>query len=334
MNDPDLARLLPDPAHDLPADRHHILREQLMSEIDQSDCEGTVTIPAPRRRRRVLIPALAGGLLTILVAGWLTSAFVFGVGRFWAGRTDAGQLLGRIALVASASTDIPPLDEIRDDQFVFIETYGGFSCWCGPNGWVPFEPGTRQVWQSVSLSRPGLLHRERDGESPDDVVIDPTSASLHYPSLRYLATLPTNPDLLLLKIYWENGSAGPNPQAEAFTTIGDLMRESVVPPDVAAALYQAAARIPGVEVVDDAVDALGRHGIAVARTHGGIREEWIFDRGSLQFLGERSVVVGEVEGPTPAGSSRSTASTRVGMVIGSTAVVARAIVDEAGKLPA
>ena len=112
-------------------------------------------------------------------------------------------------------------------------------------------------------------------------MIDAGQPGLHSPSLRYLSTLPTNPDLLLMKIYWENGSSGPDPQAEAFTTIGDLIRESVVPPDLAVALYQAAARIPGITVIDDAVDALGRHGIAVGRTHAGIRAEWIFDRETI-----------------------------------------------------
>ena len=73
---------------------------------------------------------------------------------------------------------------------------------------------------------------------------------------------------------------------------------------------------------------------AVAHTHAGIREEWIFDRTSLQFLGERAVVVGEVEGPTSAGSGGPSASTPLGTVIGSTAIVARAIVDKAGQLPA
>jgi Sigma-70 region 2 len=85
---------------------------------------------------------------------------------------------------------------------------------------------------------------------------------------------------------------------------------------------RAAARIPGITVVDDATDALGRHGIAIARTDGLSRTEWIFDRTGLQFLGERSVLT-EAMGPVPAGT-----------VTASTAIVARAIVDRAGQEPA
>lgn len=39
----------------------------------------------------------------------------------------------------------------------------------------------------------------------------------------------------------------------------------------------------------DAVDAAGRHGIAVSRSSQGTRYEWIFDRTSLVMIGEREV---------------------------------------------
>jgi hypothetical protein len=254
----------------------------------------------------LLIPALAGGLVVVLAAVWVTSALVLGVGRFWAGRTPAGELLGRIALVAANSDDLPPVGQVRDDQFIYIETYGGFGQ----------PPTQRQIWLSVDGSRPGLLHDPRvTGGGPDERLDPPAQPDLNAPTFRYLTTLPTDPDLLLLKIYQQTWGHGTNPQQEAFATIGDLIRESVVPPDLAVALYHAAARIPGVTVVDDSVDALGRHGIAVARTDGGDREEWIFDRNTLQFRGERDV-------------------TADGSVGGSTAVVSRAVVDHAGDLPA
>jgi len=98
---------------------------------------------------------------------------------------------------------------------------------------------------------------------------------------------------------------------------------SGVPPRLAQALYKAAARIPGITVVDDAVDALGRHGIAIARTDAGQRTEWIFNRNTLQFLGERTVAAEASPNWGPAGT-----------VLDSTAIVARSIVDRPGQLPA
>jgi hypothetical protein len=280
----------------------------------------------------VLIPALAGGFLTLILAAWTTSALVLGVGKFWSGSTEAGDLLGRIALVASSSTDIPPMDQIRDDQFAFIETYGNYyGVLLAKSGasFIPDAPHSRQIWLSVDGSQPGLL-RDPNVSSTDRVLGDPYTGPLSA-TLENLTTLPTNPDVLLAKIYKETWGAGPNPQQEAFTTIGDLIRESVVPPELAGALYRAAARIPGIEIIDDSVDALGRHGVAIARTDAGIRYEWIFEQNTLQFLGERQVLVDQTFGL--GGTPQVAGLPPVGAVVASTAIVARAIVDHAGQLP-
>lgn len=51
----------------------------------------------------------------------------------------------------------------------------------------------------------------------------------------------------------------------AFTPIGSFLGETVMPPENAAALHKAAAKIPGVTRKEDAVDAAGRHGVGIAR---------------------------------------------------------------------
>lgn len=295
------------------------------------------TAPSPRRRR--LIPALVGGGLAFVLAAWLTSAFLLGVGKFWAGRTEAGQLLHRAALVAASSTDLPPLDQIRDDQFIYYETYDawggyGYRERGGPIGWNPPEPHHRQVWISVDGSRPGLYRDDVGADLREEVRSEPPS--LFNPTPRYLATLPTDPDLLLLKIYWETRGKGPNPPQEAFAVIAGLISQPVVPPDLATALYQAAARIPGIEVVPEVEDALGRPGIAIARTHAGVRREVIFHTHTFEYLGYRVIVTPEAEEPfanwttVPEGFEPFPGG---GFVLGFTAVVARAVVDEPGQLP-
>jgi hypothetical protein len=142
------------------------------------------------------------------------------------------------------------------------------------------------------------------------------------PTYRQLASLPTDPDALLSKIYDLTQGRGDGSDAEAFTYIGDLLRESIAPPDVTAALYRAAAKIPGVIVVPDAVDAAGRHGFGVAHVSQGERSEWIFDSRTMQYLGEREYLVED----TPGG--------KAGMLTGTTAVITRGVVDKAGSLPA
>jgi hypothetical protein len=84
---------------------------------------------------------------------------------------------------------------------------------------------------------------------------------------------------------------------------------------VSAALYRAAALIPGVTVVADVTDAIGRHGVAVAFTYQGTRMEWIFNRQTVRYLGARHINVAD-------GATTSMA-----------AVVQRAFVDHAGQLP-
>ena len=106
----------------------------------------------------------------------------------------------------------------------------------------------------------------------------------------------------------------PRPE-EAFTTIGDLLREAITPPRVSAALYRAAALIPGVTVVADATDAIGRHGVAVAMTYQGVRSEWIFSKQTLHYLGEHDINLAN------------------GSTTGETAVLQRAFVNHAGQIP-
>jgi hypothetical protein len=89
-----------------------------------------------------------------------------------------------------------------------------------------------------------------------------------------------------------------------------------VPPRTAAALYRAAAFIPGVSVISHVTDAAGRSGVAVAwRTSGSDVDAWIFSPVTLQYLGERDY------------------NTATGAVNGESAVQQRAFVAKPGKLP-
>ena len=92
---------------------------------------------------------------------------------------------------------------------------------------------------------------------------------------------------------------------------------------LSAALYRAAALIPGVVLVPDSTDAIGRHGVAVARvdTVSGVRFEWIFDKNTLQYIGERQIQAITVH------------AMRAGTILSESAVLSRAIVDKAGQTP-
>jgi hypothetical protein len=123
------------------------------------------------------------------------------------------------------------------------------------------------------------------------------------PNARFMAGLPRDPHALLQRIYRESRGHGAGPDPEAFVFIGDLLRSGQVPGDLRAALYRAAAEIPGIQLIDRTANLAGSPGIAVGRDEGGgMRRDLIFDRSTGQFVGEREVRAQAGDGH-PAGSS-------------------------------
>jgi hypothetical protein len=328
----EMARLLPVPAErDLPGSRHQLLKGLLMHEIQQK----TAAPQQPRIPRRrlafVAVPLVAGAMAAALAAGGVLGghsitdhapAAASGPSARGTGATPATVLLERIATVAASK----PMPAIRDNQYIYIASQVAFSQSSKDPSARLEKLHLRQTWQSVDGSRPGLL-RENGGFlgkriGPGGLTLERNlTPTLNLPTYRYLQALPTDPGTLLKKIYDETKGHGTGPDPEAFQTIGDLLGEQLAPPEVSAALYRAAARIPGVSVVSDAVDAVGRHGIGVARVDGGRRFEWIFDRHTMEFLGERDIMVAS----TPWATS--------GEVIGTTAILTRSVTDKPGQTP-
>jgi hypothetical protein len=187
---------------------------------------------------------------------------------------------------------------------------------------------TSQVWVPVdNVCRAGLERGiNGNGQKSSSAfsarqpgVKCPNIGGLNDPTYRLLQTLPTNPHALLAMIYRIERGHGPGPDEEAFVTIGDLLRNTIAPPTVTAALYRAAALIPGVTFVPNATDAIGRPGVAVARigpgVDGGVSEQLIFSRATWQLIGERTVIA------------------RTGVTTTATAIIARAFVDHRGQVP-
>ncbi|MEU9045974.1 MULTISPECIES: CU044_5270 family protein [unclassified Kitasatospora] len=341
---PETDGLLPVVARDLPTGRHEFHKERLMARIHE-DLDNAVSGPAristpkprnPFLRRAILLPVaacvLTGAVLAgagLSLSGGPDQAATSGTGpalTTTVGAADAHgvvQLLDRISLAAQ-ETAAPPA---RAGQFVYIESKVAGSyvrTVDGRSSVVSDALNTRRTWTSPDGRRGWLIDQQnKDGISLDSKV----EPYLNAPSYDYLAALPTDPDALLKKIYTETAGHGPGPDAEAFTTLGDLLIESYPSAQLSAALYRAAAKIPGVVQVDDAVDAVGRHGVAVARFEEktGQRTEWIFDSASFTFLGERTV---QVEG-----TSGDHDLITPGTVVFTHAITARAIVDGMKEAP-
>ncbi|MFJ6757526.1 CU044_5270 family protein [Streptomyces sp. NPDC091273] len=341
---------------ELSAGRHRFPKERPMAQFHE-DLRDAAPVPATRSRNpflraAVLVPAAAFALAGALAAGFLSYAdrgTADGPGSTIAtgpalttriGTADSQgtpQLLDRISLAAaSSSSSSSPGPVVRADQFVYIgsrtattyvKTVGDKSTL------VSEELHMRHQWNSPDGAKGWLIEPGNTGpegltlEGTDEKGQTPTP-SLNSPSHDYLAGLPTDPAVLLRRIYEETRGHGNSPDQQAFTTIGDLLRGSHPPAGLTAALYKAAAKIPGVVTVDDAVDAAGRHGLAVARLdeQSGQREEWIFDSQTLAFLGERTVQV--------QGESGEQGLIKPGTVVFTNAVMTRAVVDRIKEMPA
>jgi hypothetical protein len=93
--------------------------------------------------------------------------------------------------------------------------------------------------------------------------------------------------------------SGPGLHPEMFVLCGDLLRETVAPPDLRAALFRVLGRIPGVEVVEDVADEHGRRGIAAVIEYDNSgtvrRRELIFDPETTELLGERDTLLNRVD---------------------------------------
>lgn len=287
-----------------------------------------------RARRPWLRPALVAGAVAAVTAVTLTFAVPSGSGESAppaaspssapsapstsSAPQNAAALLEDIALAAEHA-DVP--SDIRDDQFVYIKSKVAWSSQEG-DGPAKLDPvHQRELWLSVDGKEQGMVHEP--AVRSDDILLEAQTPGI--PSntdYRHLQTLPTDPDKMYAWLNKVSGDGSSNKDDANFVLVGDLARESLMPPAQAAALYRAAAKISGVFVIDDVVDAAGRHGIAVARVDAGERVELIFDKETKEFLGEREVAVKDL----PYGFKK-------GDVTGSSAVLERTVVDGRGERP-
>lgn len=116
--------------------------------------------------------------------------------------------------------------------------------------------------------------------------------------------LPRDPYRLLNYIYRVTLGTGPSPDTQALVYIADHLRIGAVPADLRAAMYQAAAMIPGVRFVDDQATLNGTTGVAIGRVENawGTRFEIIIDPDTGAFIGNREVLLNDADG-VPAGTA-------------------------------
>jgi hypothetical protein len=326
-------------AWDLSPSRHLHYKEVLMQQIDHDRISHSRKAKAQaghRLLRPAMILPVAAALTGVLVAtaseGDRASAPERGSSAAEQPVKDnlASATLDRIA-EAAMSRDVKP---VEDDQLVYSESLVRENTGV-VNGPVrlgaPHKNETWTVQGPGPTTKTGWLRASgKDAVMPGQripvVSSTPVRVGLDHPTYKWLASLPTDPEALRSQLYAETEPWGSLSQDETvFRNVGELLRSTIMPPATASALYKVVEKIPGVTVVHDTADAAGRHGIGITRKDPGssTRDEWIFNKRTLAYLGSRSYM-------TAKKGTGGTAETLYGIE----AVVKRGVVDSPGQIPA
>jgi RNA polymerase sigma-70 factor (ECF subfamily) len=300
--------------------------------------------PVLARRRLVLATAAA-----VVAAGGLVAVDILVLGDQPVGASaEAASLLEQAAERAIGSSDpvVGPDEYLRVSTVAVYATTFVSSPPTAVNTWlatyteelfVPGDPDREWVLrrsprvpyrpEDAELAEPygppeseGFTERARDG----GFFGEPVTPSWQTPTKAFLADLPRDPQRLLERIRHDAADAGPSRDGEALVLIADVLRSGIVPGDVRAALFRAAALIPGVELVDEQANLNGQVGVAVGRyePNAGDRQEIIFEPDTGMVIGERQVLVDRGYGPhLPVGSA-------IAWTVVATEVVPASEVDE------
>lgn len=201
--------------------------------------------------------------------------------------------------------------------------------------YVPADPEGEWVWNRedrfpIESASPeakaaaAMLRNSRRKEGPGLIVgIHRAPAGAFYGQAQTIlgapltdtSELPRDPHKLLDHIYDFTKGQGKTPDLRAFGAIAESLRTGVVPADLRASFFQAAALIPGVAVADRQATVDGREGIAVGITtpDGGGRNDLIFDPSTGLMIGERWVLLKDFP-DAPAGTVESWSSVRTSVV--------------------
>jgi hypothetical protein len=247
-----------------------------------------------------------------------------------------GQVLRAAAAVAATRPAEPPPGP---GQYLYTRsreaylTAVGFNPHCRPTQKHPCEatrewsvliPSTRQTWIAangagrarVVSSKPEFLtagQRRAWKEAGAPHLGSGGVDDFALPGQPFLDTsdLPTKPKALrkLIEARKIPLVDGPPGEAETFTLIGDMLRNTYLPPAIRAALYRVTAELPKVELRGQVKDQVGRTGIGIAYDDGTTIHELIFDPKTSALLGERQVAARRIPDlEIPAGTETGSAA--------------------------
>ncbi|WP_433367365.1 CU044_5270 family protein [Streptosporangium sp. CA-115845] len=282
------------------------MRDEVPEQPDVSEVRlrmAAHTERAPARRTRPAYRMRFG--LALATAGVLAAATTVILVRPGGGGPETGptsssaaMVLERAALMAAQSTAA----EIRPDQWFYLKESQHMGA----------DLPAFETWNRMDGIRSALREEGRELKV-GPVEKGPTTVRR---TQQEVEALPTDPDALLRHFRGDAPErtplsiCGPScppevaQDAKTFGTIGWYMKYGpVIPPDTAAAMFRALAKIPHVSVEEDATDMDGRHGVGVvfdAGEHGKLY--YVLNSGDYRYMGVKVVRDGQSTGTSVLGS--------------------------------
>jgi hypothetical protein len=252
----------------------------------------------PRAARR------APRALALVAAACVAALVVLALGTGSTSPSSAvAAVLQRLASVAEHQS---PVDAPHGGQYLYVDSVQANDSIAGAEGTqcTALVPERRQIWirsdgagRLLETTGRASFPTPRDRSICQRIHAMPsagTSDLWFAPrcfDLGLASRLPRgsfeNPATLLREMRKIDG--GPPGPAEDFVHVGDFLRESDDSPALRAAIYRAAATIPGVKLLGSKKDHLGRRGVAIGYPGHGAISELIFDPRSSALLGEQVV---------------------------------------------
>lgn len=239
----------------------------------------------------------AAAALALAIAGVVLLVGFVGPGASPGPSGAAAATLERLARIAASGPSVVP----APGQYLYVESdnyYSANQMGRAQTDCITYAADRRQVWKGADGS--GLM-RDTTGPSRYTSGHDRsvcramkahrftagTSNSWFAPNcfspspLGNITALPTDPRALLHKIEKMEGVRA----FADFDSLGSLLQESDASPALRAAVYRAAALIPGVELLGPVRDHGGRRGLGVALQTRQEREELIFNPRTAALMG-------------------------------------------------
>ncbi len=324
MNEIDLLRDLRAEMPRPRTERRAAARGALVARIELASRAGARRPVWRRTRLRVLVAA-------VFVCAPLVALLTLVLGGKGQVQPAVGQVLRAAAAVAATQPAEPPPGPGQYFYTRSREAYLSTS-----EGWTALSPRIRQRWVAangagrarVVFAKPEFLTAAqrrawKAAGSPHLSAGQVEDFALTGQPILDTSDLPTEPKALrkLIEARKIPLVDGPPGEAETFTLIGDMLRNTYLPPVFRAALYRAVAELPDVKLLGKVKDPVGRTGIGVSFTKGSVTHELIFDPDTSALLGEREVAARRMpEFHVPAGTET-----------GSTAYLESKVVDSLGR---